>query len=106
MAMAMYSAVSGRPARTDVAMTGEITLRGEVLAIGGLNEKLLAAQRNSIREVLIPEENMKDLQEVPEKVKEGLLIRPIKRIEDAVPLLFSEKRKKGTKSSGNTQRKG
>jgi ATP-dependent Lon protease len=88
MAMAMYSAVSGRPARSDVAMTGEITLRGDILAIGGLNEKLLAAQRNAIREVLIPEENMKDLEEVPAKVKEGLQIRSIKRIEDAVPVLF------------------
>jgi len=98
MAMAMYSAVSGRPARSDIAMTGEITLRGNVLAIGGLNEKLLAAQRNSITEVLIPEENMKDLGEVPGKVKEGLRIRPIKRIEDAVPIIFGPT---NGKTSGN-----
>jgi len=105
MAMAMYSAVSGRPARSDVAMTGEITLRGDILAIGGLNEKLLAAQRNAIREVLIPEENMKDLEEVPKKVKEGLHIRPIRRIEDAVPVLFGTRRKY-PKASKNTHTKG
>ncbi|MDH4069733.1 MAG: endopeptidase La [Ignavibacteria bacterium] len=95
MAMAMYSAITGRPARTDVAMTGEITLRGKVLAIGGLNEKLLAAQRHSILEVLVPEENMKDLAEVPPKVKEGLTIRPIARIEDAIPILFGRSAKRG-----------
>jgi ATP-dependent Lon protease len=106
MAMAMYSAVSGRPARSDVAMTGEITLRGDVLAIGGLNEKLLAAQRNGIREVLIPEENMKDLEEVPNKVKEGLHIRSIRRIEDAVPILFGRKGRKRTEAPGSTQTKG
>src|SRR5512146_939685 len=61
LTMALLSAVSGRAARGDVAMTGEITLRGEVLAIGGLNEKLLAAKRNGIKTVLIPKENVKDL---------------------------------------------
>jgi ATP-dependent Lon protease len=88
MAMAMYSALSGRPARSDVAMTGEITLRGEVLGIGGLNEKLLAAQRSGIRKVLIPDENKKELTEIPEKVKEGLTIVPISRIEEALPHVF------------------
>ncbi len=106
MAMAMYSAVSGRAARADVAMTGEITLRGNVLAIGGLNEKLLAAQRNSITEVLIPEENMKDLEEVPKKVKEGLRIRPIKRIEDAVPILFGRKGKPSSGKARMSRKKG
>jgi ATP-dependent Lon protease len=88
MAMAMYSAVSGKAARGDVAMTGEITLRGEVLSIGGLNEKLLAAQRSGITIVMIPKENMKDLTEIPAKVKEGLTIVPIEKIEDALPVLF------------------
>lgn len=106
MAMAMYSAISGRPARNDVAMTGEITLRGNVLAIGGLNEKLLAAQRHSIHEVLVPEENMKDLAEVPAKVKEGLTIRPIARIEDAIPILFGRRtRSTGGRKSGKTKEK-
>jgi ATP-dependent Lon protease len=95
MAMAMYSALSGRPARSDVAMTGEITLRGEVLAIGGLNEKLLAAQRSGIRKVLIPDENKKELTEIPEKVKEGLTIVPISKIEEALPHVFPKAGEKG-----------
>jgi ATP-dependent Lon protease len=88
MALAMYSAISGRSARSDVAMTGEITLRGEVLGIGGLNEKLLAAQRSGISTVLIPQENVKDLQEIPARVKEGLKLVPISRIEEALPHVF------------------
>ncbi|MEX2116920.1 MAG: endopeptidase La [Bacteroidota bacterium] len=88
MAMAIISAASGRKARNDVAMTGEITLRGNVLPIGGLNEKLLAAQRSGIKIVLIPKENVKDLVEIPEKVKHGLKIIPIERIEDAIPHVF------------------
>jgi ATP-dependent Lon protease len=94
MAMAMYSALSGRPARSDVAMTGEITLRGEVLAIGGLNEKLLAAQRSDITTVLIPEENVKDLSEIPDRVKQGLKLIPISRIEEALPHVFGPQRGK------------
>ncbi len=95
MAMAMYSAISGKPARSDVAMTGEITLRGEVLGIGGLNEKLLAAQRSGITKVLIPEENTKDLPEIPPKVKQGLTIVPINRIEDALQHVFSTATRRG-----------
>ena len=91
MVMAMYSAISGKPARADVAMTGEITLRGEVLAIGGLNEKLIAAQRSGITTVLIPQENVKDLMEIPERVKKGLAIIPISKIEDALQHVFTER---------------
>ena len=93
MAVAIYSAVSGKAARSDIAMTGEITLRGEVLAIGGLNEKLIAAQRNGMKTVLIPQENEKDLTEIPERVKAGLAILPIERIEDALTKVFSARRK-------------
>jgi ATP-dependent Lon protease len=89
MAMAIISAASNRPARNDVAMTGEITLRGNVLPIGGLNEKLLAAQRSGIKTVLIPQENVKDLTEIPDKVKEGLAIIPIETIEEAMKYVFS-----------------
>ncbi len=92
MAMAMYSAVSGKAARGDVAMTGEITLRGEVLAIGGLNEKLLAAQRSGITTVMIPKENIKDLTEIPAKVKEGLTLLPIATIQEAIPVVFGNGR--------------
>ena len=72
MAMAMLSVISGKPASNNIAMTGEITLTGSLLAIGGLNEKLLAAKRNDIKTILIPKDNEIDLKEIPEKVKEGL----------------------------------
>ena len=77
----IVSALSGIPVRADVAMTGEITLRGEVLAIGGLKEKLLAAHRGDIKTVLIPEENVKDLAEIPDNVKNRLEIVPVKWID-------------------------
>ncbi len=73
-------------------MTGEITLRGEVLAIGGLNEKLLAAQRSGVTTVLIPQENVKDLPEIPAKVKEGLTLVPISTIEEALPYVFAKRK--------------
>ncbi len=78
---AMVSALSGIPVRAEVAMTGEITLRGEVLAIGGLKEKLLAAHRGGIKTVLIPEENVKDLAEIPDNVKNHLEIVPVRWID-------------------------
>jgi len=78
---AMVSALTSIPVRADVAMTGEITLRGEVLPIGGLKEKLLAAQRGGIKTVLIPEENVKDLAEIPENVKNQLEIVPVRWID-------------------------
>jgi ATP-dependent Lon protease len=81
MTTALVSALTGIPVRADVAMTGEITLRGEVTAIGGLKEKLLAALRGGIKTVLIPEENAKDLQDIPENVKSGLEIVPVKWID-------------------------
>jgi ATP-dependent Lon protease len=81
MTTALVSVLSGIPVRADVAMTGEITLRGEVLAIGGLKEKLLAAHRGGIRTVLIPEENVKDLAEIPDNVKNKLEIVPVKWID-------------------------
>ena len=78
----LVSVLTGIPARADVAMTGEITLRGEILAIGGLKEKLLAAHRSGIREVLIPDENQRELKEIPDKIKADLLIRPVKWIDE------------------------
>ncbi len=100
MSMALLSAVSGKPATNDVAMTGEITLRGNVLPIGGLNEKLLAAKRNGIKKVLIPKDNEIDLKEIPGEVKEGLEIIPIEQIEDAIPYVFPLMKKVGRNSSG------
>jgi ATP-dependent Lon protease len=81
IATAMVSVLSGIPVRADVAMTGEITLRGEVLQIGGLKEKLLAAHRGGIKTVLIPEENVKDLTEIPDNIKNKLEIVPVKWID-------------------------
>ena len=83
MVTSIVSTLSGVPVRPDIAMTGEVTLRGRVLAIGGLKEKLLAALRGGIKTVLIPEENVKDLAEIPENVKEGLEIIPVSHV-DAV----------------------
>ena len=84
MTLAMVSALTGKQVRSDIAMTGEITLRGRVLPIGGLKEKLLAALRYGVKEVLIPEGNKKDIQELPDIVKEGLLITPVKTMEEVL----------------------
>jgi ATP-dependent Lon protease len=84
MVTAIVSTMTGIPVRKDVAMTGEITLRGRVLPIGGLKEKLLAALRGGIKTVLIPEENAKDLVEISETVKKGLEIIPVSRMEEVI----------------------
>src|SRR3989339_371899 len=94
LALAMFSALSGKAARNDVAMTGEITLRGKVLPIGGLNEKLLAARRSGIKIVLIPKENEKDLSEIKAEVKDGLNIIPIQTIKEALPYVFETQKKR------------
>jgi len=86
MTTAFVSALTGIPVKADVAMTGEITLRGEVTAIGGLKEKLLAAHRGGIKTVLIPEDNVKDLQDIPENVKNNLEIVPVRWIERALEI--------------------
>ena len=86
MTTAFVSALTGIPVKADVAMTGEITLRGEVTAIGGLKEKLLAAHRGGVKTVLIPEENVKDLQEIPENAKNNLEIRPVRWIDQVLEI--------------------
>ena len=91
MTTAIVSALTGIPVRADVAMTGEITLRGEVTAIGGLKEKLLAALRGGIKTVLIPEENVKDLQEIPDNVKMGLEIIAVKWIDKVLEIALERK---------------
>lgn len=92
MIMAMLSAITKCPVRSDVAMTGEITLRGNVLPIGGLNEKLLAAVRSGIKTVLIPKENEKDLVEIPKEILENLKIIPVENVEDGIKYVFKEKK--------------
>ena len=88
---ALVSVLTGIPVRCDVAMTGEITLRGEVLAIGGLKEKLLAAVRGGIRTALIPEENVKDLAEIPDNIKNAIEILPVKWIDRVLDLALERK---------------
>jgi ATP-dependent Lon protease len=91
MCTALVSVLTGIPVRADVAMTGEITLRGEVLPIGGLKEKLLAAHRGGIRVALIPEENVKDLTEIPDNIKGKLEIIPVKWIDQVLALALERK---------------
>ncbi len=86
MCTALVSALTRIPVRADVAMTGEITLRGRVLPIGGLKEKLLAAHRGGIKTVLIPDENVRDLKEIPDNIKESLEIRPVKWIDEVLDI--------------------
>ena len=89
--IAMVSALTGIAARATVAITGEITLRGEVLPIGGLKEKLLAAHRGGIKTVLIPEDNVKDLTEIPENIKNRLDIHPVKWIDQVLDFALERK---------------
>ena len=91
MTTALVSALTNIPVRADVAMTGEITLRGEVLPIGGLKEKLLAAHRGGIKTVVIPQENEKDLVEIPDNIKAQLEIRPVRWIDEVLEIALTEK---------------
>ncbi len=112
MCTATISALTGIPVRADVAMTGEITLRGEVLAIGGLKEKLLAAHRGGIQTVIIPEENKKDLTEIPDNVTQNLIIKPVRWIDQVLDIALQyqpeplnksiEAGKKGSKKAGES----
>ena len=99
MATAIVSLLTGIPVRRDIAMTGEVTLRGRVLPIGGLKEKLLAAMRGGLKKVLIPEENAKDIADLPASVKQALEIVPVSRMEEVlahalvrqpVPIIWNE----------------
>ncbi|MBR7627473.1 MAG: endopeptidase La [Aeromonas popoffii] len=90
MCTALVSSLTGNPVRADVAMTGEITLRGEVLPIGGLKEKLLAAHRGGIKRVLIPKENERDLEEIPDNVKQDLEIYPVRWIDEVLELALQD----------------
>ncbi len=90
MVTALVSALTGNPVRADVAMTGEITLRGEVLPIGGLKEKLLAAHRGGIKRVLIPHDNVRDLKDIPDNVKGDIEICPVKWIDEVLELALQD----------------
>jgi ATP-dependent Lon protease len=90
MCTALVSTLTGNPVKCDVAMTGEITLRGEVLPIGGLKEKLLAAHRGGIKTVIIPKDNERDLEEIPDNVKRDLNIHPVQWIDEVLALALAE----------------
>ena len=106
MCTAVASVLSEIPVRADVAMTGEITLRGEVLKIGGLKEKLLAAKRGGIKTVLIPEGNIGDLREIPDKIKTKLEIRPVKWIDEVFDLVLTEKPKVWEEKTDSSAKSG
>ena len=95
MVTALVSVMTSIPVRADVAMTGEITLRGKVLAIGGLKEKLLAAHRGGIKTVLIPKENEKDLRDIPENIKADLKVIPVQWIDEVLDIAL-ESQPEGT----------
>jgi ATP-dependent Lon protease len=108
MALAVASSLTNIPVRADVAMTGEITLRGEVQEIGGLKEKLLAALRGGIKEVIIPLDNAKDLVEIPDNVKKGLKIHPVKFVDEVFAIALKTKpvkSKAGKKVSSESSKK-
>jgi ATP-dependent Lon protease len=88
MVSAMVSALTGRPVSTKIAMTGEISLTGDMLPVGGLNEKLLAAKRSGLKEIIVPFKNNKDITELPAELLKGLNIRPVKNVEEALGIIF------------------
>ena len=115
MATAIISVMTGIPVRHDVAMTGEITLRGRVLPIGGLKEKLLAAARGGIKTVLIPEDNAKDLTEISDAIKGGMDIIPVARLDEVlakalvrtpVPIVWEEDTKVAVKPDASDEAAG
>ncbi len=109
MCTAVTSVLAQLPVRADVAMTGEITLRGEVLKIGGLKEKLLAAKRGGIKTVIIPEGNVRDLKEIPDKITDKLTIKPVKWVDEVFKIVFTEEpqpwSERNAKSSESSRKK-
>jgi ATP-dependent Lon protease len=91
MTTALVSLLTGRPAKNDVAMTGEITLRGKVMPIGGVKEKVLAARRAGIKTVILPERNMNDLEDVPEELRKEMTFVPVERIDQVIESALREK---------------
>ena len=89
MVTSIVSVLTDIPVRKDIAMTGEVTLRGNVLPIGGLKEKMLAAHRGGIKTVIIPDENVKDLRDIPDNVKEGLEIVPVKTVSEVLKVALT-----------------
>ena len=95
MVTSIVSSITKIPVRRDIAMTGEVTITGQVLPIGGLKEKLLAAHRAGIKEVLIPKDNEKDLVDIPKKVKEDIKITPVEFVDEVLKLSLTKELKRG-----------
>ena len=104
MTTALVSALTGIPVRQNVAMTGEVTLRGRVLPIGGLKEKLLAALRAGIDTVLIPKENEKDLEKIPENVKTAIRIIPVEDVKEVLEVALLTEQKAAKKKNGGRKK--
>ncbi len=104
IAMALISAASGKAIKGDVAMTGEITLRGNILPIGGLNEKLLAARRIGISKVIIPFDNRRDIEDIRPEIKDGMEVIPVKHIDEALPYVFSKETTVEKRTTGKIKR--
>ena len=96
----MISALTGVPVRGDVAMTGEITLRGRVLPIGGLKEKSVAAHRNKVSDVIIPQGNARDIDELPEEVRAAVRFHPVKTMDEVLAIALRAAVRAATTSSG------
>ena len=103
MAVAMVSALTNTPLRHDVAMTGELTLSGRVLPIGGLKEKTLAAHRGEIFKIILPKDNEKDVPEIPDKIRKGMKFHPVKNMDEAIKEAFGKKLKTGKKKPATTK---
>ena len=88
MASSLLSLLRGKLLKNSLAMTGELSLVGQVLPIGGLKEKVIAAKRNNIREIIIPEQNQRDLEEIPEKIKKGIVFYPVRHMDDVIERIF------------------
>lgn len=106
MCTAIISALTGNPVRNDLTMTGEVTLTGRVLAIGGLKEKVLAAHRAKIKNIVIPQENEKDLPDIPQNIQRGLKFYPVATMDDVIDISFVKPFKKSRKKSRTTSSKG
>ena len=105
MAISLISVFTGIPVRADTAMTGEITLRGQILKIGGLKEKLLAAKRGGIKNVIIPKENEADLQEIPDQITKSLNIIPVEWIDEVISSALVKEPVPSSKSASNAKTK-
>ena len=103
MAIAMVSALTNTPLRHDLAMTGELTLSGRILPIGGLKEKTLAAHRGKILNIILPKDNEKDIPEIPDKIKKGIRFHPVANMDEAIKKAFGKKLKTGKVKSANTK---